>query len=274
MRSWKTLAVSSPATGVVHVELNRPKKLNAMNGTFWTEIRECFIQLASDPDCRAIVLSARGRIFTAGLDIKDGSQSILSKGAKDIGRKALAIRKSIFRAQEAFSIIEKCPQPVIAAVHSGCVGGGVDLIAACDIRYCSEDSWYTIKEVDVGLAADVGTLQRLPKIVGNDSLVRELAFTARRFDSQEALRFGLVSRVLADKQELLNAAIATATLIATKSPIAIYGTKVNLNYSRDHSVKDGLDYMATWNMSMLQSKDFYTAIVAGMQKKKPTFAKL
>lgn len=274
MRSWKTLAVSSPATGVMHVELNRPKKLNAMNGTFWTEIRECFTQLASDTDCRAIVLSARGRIFTAGLDIKDGSQSILSKNAKDIGRKALAIRKSIFTAQEAFSVIEKCPQPVIAAVHSGCVGGGVDLITACDIRYCSEDSWFTIKEVDVGLAADVGTLQRLPKVVGNDSLVRELAFTARRFDSQEALQFGLVSRVLADKQKLLDAAISTATLIATKSPIAIYGTKVNLNYSRDHSVKDGLDYMATWNMSMLQSKDFYTAIVAGMQKKKPKFAKL
>lgn len=275
--SWKTLAVSSPKTGVVHVELNRPKKLNAMNTTFWREMKKCFTELAADTSCRAIVLSARGRLFTAGLDIKDAALSSMSseKGKrKDVGRKAFAIRKSIFMCQDAFSVIEKCPQPVIAAVHSKCVGGGVDLITACDIRFCSEDSQFTIKEVDVGLAADVGTLQRLPKVVGNDSLVRELAFTGRWFDAQEALRFGLVSRVLPDKQELVNAAISLATQIASKSPIAVYGTKVNLNYSRDHSVEEGLDYMATWNMAMLQSKDLAVAMTAGVMKKKATFANL
>ncbi|OXB51870.1 hypothetical protein ASZ78_007018, partial [Callipepla squamata] len=149
-------------------------------------------------------------------------------------------------------MLEKCPKPVIAAVHGACIGGGVDLVSACDIRYCSQDAWFQVKtdsvspnatqEVDIGLAADVGTLQRLPKIVGSQSLVNELAFTARKMMAPEAQSCGLVSRVFPDKAALLQGALELAAAIAARSPVAVQGTKVNLLYSRDHSVPDSLRY--------------------------------
>ena len=178
---------------------------------------------------------------------------------------------------------------MIAAVHAGCIGGGVDLVTAADIRYCTQDAFFQIKEVeignqnkklilfvffftftfDLGLAADVGTLQRLPKVIGSDSLVRELAYTARKMFADEAAQAGLVSRVFPDKETLLKAALETASLIAGKSPVAIQGTKHNLNYSRDHSIEEGLSYMTTWNAAMLQSEDLRIAAMASMDRKGP-----
>ncbi len=156
--------------------------------------------------------------------------------------------------QESFTAIEKCPQPVIAAVHSACIGGGVDLLCACDIRYASKDSFFSIKEVDVGLAADVGTLQRMPKIVGNEGFVRELAYTARRFDAKEAFERGFITRVLECKDATLKAALETAEVIASKSPVAVVGTKRFLVHARDHTVQEGLEYAANWNMVMLETE--------------------
>ncbi|KAK3094008.1 hypothetical protein FSP39_022832 [Pinctada imbricata] len=284
---FETLKVTRPKENVVHVELNRPQKLNAMNQAFWRECRDCFNQLSHDEDCRVIVLSGSGRVFTAGLDLMDMADISVMQSDMDVGRKAFHIRKSLQDYQESFTSIEKCTKPVIAACHNACIGGGIDMISACDIRYATNCAWFQIKEVDIGLAADVGTLQRFPKIIGNDSLCRELCYTARKFFSDEAKQMGfhvmclvcnyvylIFSRVFADKDSMMEGALETASIIASKSPVAVQGSKVNLIYSRDHSVKEGLDYMAAWNQGMLQSEDVMKAAMAGMQKTQAVFSKL
>lgn len=274
--SYTTLNVTRPRDYVVQVELNRPEKRNAMNGAFFSEIGECFNKLSEDGDCRAVVLSGAGTLFTAGLDLTDLGTVIAIREDPDLdmSRKANKLRKFLTKWQEDFSQIEKCSKPVIAAIHSACVGGGVDMTAACDIRYCTEDAWFQIKEIDLGLAADLGTLQRFPKVIGNDSYARELAFTARKFYADEARQMGYVSRILPDKASLLEAALDTASLIASKSPIAVQGTKLSMVYSRDHSVQEGLDHIAVWNQSMLQSEDMIEAAGASMQKREAKFSKL
>lgn len=272
---FETLNVTRPREFVVQVEMNRPKKLNAMNRAFWRECRECFQRLSTDKDCRVVVLSGAGKIFTAGLDLADMSDiGIISNPELDPSRKAFMFRNTIKDYQETFTVIEKCSKPVIAAIHSACVGGGVDMTSACDIRYCTGDAWFQIKEVDIGLAADVGTLQRFPKIVGNDSLVRELCFTARKFYSDEAKQMGFVSRIFQDKEAMMGGALEVASLIASKSPVAVQGTKISLVYSRDHGVQEGLDHVGLWNQGMLQSEDVMKSVMAAMEKKQPTFSKL
>lgn len=260
---------------MVRVEMNRPEKRNAMNMAFWSELRTVFQELNTDSDCRAVVLTGAGKIFSAGLDLMDFGQNLMANfDSEDVGRKAYKIRSFIQDFQETFTSIEKCSKPVVAAIHNACVGGGVDMTSACDIRYCSQDTWFQIKEVDIGLAADVGTLQRFPKVIGNDSTARELAFTARPFYAEEAKQIGFVSRILENKEACIEAALDTASLIASKSPIAVQGTKVSMVYSRDHSVAEGLNHVATWNQAMLQSEDLTKAAQAMMEKKQPKFSKL
>jgi len=291
--NFETLQVTSPCPNVLQVSLNRPEKLNAMNKAFWLEMSSCFDEIADDDDCRAVVVAAEGRIFTAGLDLGDVSlvQS-LSGGAAmgddddfdddddensdrpDVSRKAFSIHRLVLKFQDSFTSIERCPKPVIAAIHGACIGGGVDLVSACDVRYATQDAFFQIKEVDVGLAADVGTLQRLPRIVGGDSLVRELCYTARKMGAEEALKCGLVSRLLEDKDAVVAAALQTAELIAEKSPVAVQGTKHNLVFARDHSVPESLRYMASWNAAMLQSEDVMKSAVAAMSREKPKFKNL
>ncbi|XP_040030700.1 delta(3,5)-Delta(2,4)-dienoyl-CoA isomerase, mitochondrial [Gasterosteus aculeatus] len=274
---YTTLAISHPAESVTHVELHRPEKRNAMNKAFWSEMVDCFNEIAVDPGCRVVVVSGAGKVFTAGIDLMDMASDVLMPEGDDTARIAWNMKRVIAKYQETFSVIEKCPKPVVVAVHGACVGGGVDLITACDIRLCTQDAWFQIKEVDIGLAADVGTLQRLPKVIGSRSLVNELALTARKMFADEAKSSGLVSRVFADKEAMIAAALEMADEIAVRSPVAVQGTKVNLIYSRDHSVAEGLDYMATWNMSMLQTQDVMKSAQASMEKKSPrsiTFSKL
>lgn len=274
---YTTLAVSHPAECITHVELHRPEKRNAMNRAFWSEMVECFNEIAGDPNCRVVVFSAAGKVFTAGIDLMDMASDVLNPEGDDTARVAWNVKKVIAKYQETFSVIEKCPKPVVVAVHGACVGGGVDLITACDIRLCTQDAWFQVKEVDIGLAADVGTLQRLPKVIGSRSLVNELALTARKMFADEAKSSGLVSRVFADKEAMMAAALELAGEIAGRSPVAVQGTKINLVYSRDHSVAEGLDYMATWNMSMLQTQDVMKSAQAAMEKKSPktiAFSKL
>jgi len=274
---YTTLAISHPAESITHVELHRPEKRNAMNKAFWREMVDCFTEIAGDPDCRVVVVSGAGKTFTAGIDLMDMASEVLQPQGDDTARLSWNLRKTIAKYQETFSVIEKCPKPVVVAVHGACVGGGVDLITACDIRLCTQDAWFQVKEVDIGLAADVGTLQRLPKVIGSRSLVNELALTARKMYADEAKSSGLVSRVFADKEALMAGALEMAGEIAGRSPVAVQGTKINLIYSRDHSVAEGLDYMATWNMSMLQTQDVMKSAEASMEKKSPktiTFSKL
>ncbi|XP_061733497.1 delta(3,5)-Delta(2,4)-dienoyl-CoA isomerase, mitochondrial isoform X2 [Nerophis ophidion] len=274
---YTTLAISRPAEAVTHVELHRPNKRNAMNKAFWSEMVDCFNEIADDPDCRVVVFSAAGKVFTAGIDLMDMAGDILQPEGDDTARISWNVRKTITKYQNTFSVIERCPKPVLVAVHGACVGGGVDLITACDIRLCTQDAWFQVKEVDVGLAADVGTLQRLPKVIGSRSLVNELALTARKMHADEAKSAGLVSRVFADKEAMMTGALEMAGEIAARSPVAVQGTKVNLVYSRDHSVAEGLEYMAAWNMSMLQTQDVMKSAQASMEKKDiktVTFSKL
>ncbi|KAB1273318.1 Delta-dienoyl-CoA isomerase; mitochondrial [Camelus dromedarius] len=260
--SYESLRVTAPQKHILHVQLNRPEKRNAMNKAFWREMVVCFNKIVDDDDW---------------IDLVDMASELFKPQGTDVARNSWQLRSLITRYQETFSVIEKCPKPVIAATHGGCIGGGVDLITACDIRYCAQDAFFQVKEVDVGLAADVGTLQRLPRVIGNQSLVNELAFTARKMMADEALNSGLVSRVFPDKEVMLDAAFALASEISSRSPVAVQGTKINLIYSRDHSVTDGLNFMKSWNMSMLQTEDVIKSVQALVEKKDlktVTFSKL
>uniref|UniRef100_A0A8C4WS76 Enoyl CoA hydratase 1, peroxisomal n=1 Tax=Eptatretus burgeri TaxID=7764 RepID=A0A8C4WS76_EPTBU len=202
---------------------------------------------------------------------------LLNIEGEDTARKSWHLRQFIKQCQDSFSVLEKCLKPVIAAVHGACIGGGIDMITACDIRLCTHDAWFQVKEVDIGLAADVGTLQRLPKVIGNRSLVCELAYTGRKMMSDEAHCCGLISQIFQDKDSMMDGAFELASEIASKSPVAVQGTKRNLLYSRDHTIQDSLEYMAAWNMSMLQTDDVVKSAGAVMQKKtskEVTFSKL
>lgn len=195
--------------------------------------------------------------------------------ATDVSRKGKIFDEWIELYQKSITSLEKCDKPVIACTHSAVVGAGVDLITAADIRYCTKDSWFCVKEVDIGMAADVGTLQRLPKVIGSQSLVRELCFTARKLQSAEAEKCGLVSKVFEDKNSMLEEAIKIAEAIASKSPVAVQGTKRNIVYSMEHTNQEGLDHIRQINKLSLQSEDFFNAVIAGQSKGEvPVFSKL
>jgi len=278
LREFQTLRVSTFDDGaIVVVTLNRPKKHNAMNYPFWCEFPQCFPSLETIGSARVIIVRGEGVSFSAGLDTTDERiTGIQSEQQPDVARNALSVRQKILWMQASLTAPEKCPIPVIAAVHGACVGAGVDLITACDIRLCSADALFSIREVKLGLAADVGTLQRLPRVVGNESLVRELSFTGSNFDAITAHQMGLVSSVVdGSKKEVFAEAIALARKIAVLSPVAVASTKANLIYSRDHaSVADGLEYQATWNAFALQSHDVKASATAKAVREAPVYSKL
>ncbi|XP_011870431.1 PREDICTED: delta(3,5)-Delta(2,4)-dienoyl-CoA isomerase, mitochondrial [Vollenhovia emeryi] len=276
MSTYKTLAVSTPKPFVYMVKLNRPEKLNAINPTMWREFKECFDGLSTNPDCRVVILSGAGRVFCAGIDLQgmlELGQSVAEH--EDIARKCKVLEHKIKDYQDSFTALEKCSKPVIAAVHGACIGAGVDMISAADIRYASSNAYFQIKEVDIGMAADVGTLQRFPKVVGSDSLARELVYTARKYPATEALESGFISRMLDNEESLLNKSIEVAEDIASKSPVGVQGSKMSLVYSRDHSVQEGLDHIVMQNKAMLQSEDFLNATMAQAARgDPPIFSKL
>lgn len=278
MSQFKTLKIVEEKEFVYNVQMNREKKLNALNTVMWLEIGEAFKLLGDDPDCRVIIFSGNGKAFCAGIDLNDLMKlgSVVNDDELDTARKSVMMFKTIKQFQNSFMEIEKCPKPVIAAIHGPCVGGGTNMVTFADIRYCTQDAWFQVKEAALGLCADVGALQRLPKLIGSQSLVRELCFTARKVDSNEAGQCGFVSKVFDDKESMMSAVIALAESIAVMSPVAVQGTKINLNYARDHSVEEGLDFVAHWNKSMLQSEDLMKAAMALMSKSEepPQFAKL
>lgn len=273
---YKTLAVSVPKEFVYMVKLNRPEKLNAINNAMWSEIKDCFDTLGRNPECRVVILAGSGKSFCAGIDLFDmmGLGQELAEH-EDVARRCNVLKRKIQSYQETCSSLEKCPKPVIAAVHGACIGGAIDMISAADIRYCSSDAWFQIKEVGIGMAADVGTLQRFPKIIRSDSLARELVYTARKFLAPEALQNGFVSRVTDTPESLMEESIKLGESIAVKSPVAVQVSKASLVYSRDHSVQDGLDHIAIYNQTMLQSEDFTNAAMAEATKgDPPVFSKL
>lgn len=275
--SPKYFNITFPQEYVAHVEINRPNQLNAFFEAMWIELGHTFAQLSTDPSVRSIVLSGAGdKAFTAGLDVKAASQGLLSDNSSvsDSARKAVHLRREIASFQECVSSLEKCEKPVIVVLHGFSLGLAIDLSTAADVRVCAKNVQFAVKEVDIGLAADVGTLSRLPKVVGNFGWVKDVCLTARLFGAEEALRVGFVSEVYDEKEGAVRAAIEHASLIASKSPIAVQGTKELLNWSRDHTVQDGLRYTTVWNSAALQTGDVQTALLSGIQKRKPTFEKL
>jgi enoyl-CoA hydratase len=257
------------ADHIAHVRINRPDKLNAMNAAFWAEIVEVFNWIDNHDDVRVVVLSGAGKHFSSGIDLALLA-SVAAELGDDVGRNARRLRQTILRMQASFNAVDRCRKPVLAAIHGYCLGGAVDLIAACDMRYAAADARFAILEVDMGMAADVGTLQRLPRIIG-EGMLRELAYTGRMIEAEEAQRIGLINRSYADHETLLEGVLGIAREIAAKSPIAIEGTKEMIGYMRDHRVDDGLEHVAIWNSAMLQSVDLKLAMAAHLSKQKPVF---
>ena len=235
----------------------------------WIELAQIFNHLSEDPSVRAIVLSGAGdKAFTAGLDVKAASQGLLSdQQDTDPARKAVNLRRHIAPFQDCITAVERCEKPVVVAMHGFSLGLAIDLSTAADVRVCSRDVRFAVKEVDIGLAADIGTLSRLPKVVGNFGWVKEVALTARIFGADEALRVGFVNSVYDSKQAAVQRALELAGLMASKSPVAVQGTKEILNWSRDHSVQDGMLFylsilcLGDWSLTGL----FRTSVYDGLE---------
>ncbi len=255
---------------VAQVSFNRPEKANSLHMPAWEEMKSVFEELDEDPEARAIVLTGEGKHFCAGIDLETLMDMQKYNSISCPGRRSEKLRRFILEFQDTITAIEKCRKPVLAAIQNACVGGGVDIISACDMRYCTDAAYFAIKEVDLGLVADIGTLQRLPNIL-NPGIVSELAYTGRKVMGEEAAKIGLVNQTFPTQEDMMNRVMELAKMIASKSPLVIRGTKEMLLYKRDHSVEESLNYMATWNAAMLMSEDLMEAFQASMQKREPVF---
>ena len=260
---------------VAHVVMNRPDELNTMVPAFWEELPAIVDEISDRGEARALVISSTGRHFTAGMDL-----SVFTGGSLDgrdstteTGRVRAQLRLTALRLQESFSALEKARMPVLCAIQGGCIGGGVDMVTAADMRYASADAFFCIQEINIGMTADVGTLQRLPKIVP-EGVVRELAYTGRRMTAQRAYEIGLVNEVFETHDDLVAGALDIAAEIASKSPLAVWGSKEMITYARDHSTADALNYIATWQTGMFQPADMLEAFAAKADKRDPDFQNL
>ena len=263
-------------SNIANIILSRPEQLNSMSRKFWVELPEILEEVNRNSEIRVLIISSTGKHFCAGMDLSafdNGVANIPKEKRPDNARIGEALYRSAKELQEYISKLEKIRVPVIAAIHGGCIGGAVDLVTACDIRLATTDAFFCIQEINIGMAADVGTLQRLPRIIP-DSKMRELAYTGRRMLADEAKESGLVSDVYNSQEEMVNAAKEMANEIAKKSPIAIYGLKALMNYSRDHTISDSLDFNALWSGAMLSQRDMEEAIKAFVEKREATFGKM
>jgi enoyl-CoA hydratase/carnithine racemase len=233
---------------------------------FFEQIAEWFDDFDRDPDVRVVIIKAEGKSFCAGTDLNEAS-ALLSQNSAD-GRDRMC--KKIMELQQSLTEIEQCRKPVIAAIHSHCIGAGLDLICACDIRLATQDAIFSIRETRMGIIADVGTLQRLPYIIGH-GWFRELALTGRDFTATEALQIGLITRICEDQPALVREAEKLAAQIAACPPLTVQGAKEVINYSRDHGIEAGLQYVAQKNAAALPSEDLFEAIAAFMEKRAPVF---
>ena len=259
---------------VAHIRLKRPEELNSMVPEFWTELPQIVEEFDASGEARAIVVSSTGKHFTAGMDLAafgSGANGLEDRGER--GRTRAELRRRILHLQDSFSCLDRARVPVLAAVQGGCIGGGVDLISACDVRYCTEDAFFCIQEINIGMTADVGTFPRLPHILPQ-GLVRELADTGRRLYAQEARDSGLVNCVYENHAALLDGVLAKAGEIAARSPLAVWGSKEMLNYARDHTIADGLDYIATWQTGMFTPDDMVESFQAKKEQRDANYADL
>ncbi len=258
---------------IAHLVLSRPETLNAMDLAFWRELPEIVEALDADAAARVIVLSSTGRHFTAGMDLSVFGSEEFTRGQDQEATRGPAVYDLVRHLQRTMSCLERCRMPVLAAIQGGCVGGGVDLTTACDVRYATEDAFFVIQEINIGMTADVGTFPRLTQLVP-EGVVRELAYTGRRMPAARAKEVGLVNEVYPDQPTMLAAVLETAREIAEKAPLAVYGSKRMMNYARDHSTEDTLDYIGVWNAAMLQPATMAEAFAATTEKRPAKFAEL
>ena len=255
---------------VAHVRLNRPDELNTMTAAFWRELPEIVTRISDDASARVVVISSTGKHFSAGMDLSVFLGDELAGETAELGRRQARMRSNAQVLQWSFTALEKARVPVLAAVQGGVIGGAVDLVTACDVRYASADAFFCVQEINIGMTADVGTLQRLGNLVP-EGFAREMAYTGRRVPAARAYEVGLVSEVYADHDSLVLGVLETAREIASKSPLAIWGTKVAMNYARDHSVDDSLEQIATWQSGMFQPDDMTEAFTAKAEKRDAVF---
>ena len=263
------------ADHVAHLRLNRPQALNSMVPDFWRELPAIVRDVDRNAKARVIVLSSTGKHFCAGMDLSvftDGNAAT-EVGERDRFVRGEALRHTVKTLQDSFVALDQARIPVLAAIQGGCIGGGVDMVSACDIRYCTTDAFFCIQEINLAMTADVGTFPRLCKLIP-DGWVRELAYTGRRLPAARAREIGLVNEVFADHETMLRAVLDTAREIANKSPLAVAGSKVMINYARDHTISDGLDYIATWQSGMFAPQHMAESFVARQEKRMPAYPDL
>lgn len=256
---------------VAHLVLNRPAELNTMHPLFWRELDAVLSQLHQEGTARALVISSTGRHFSAGMALETFAGAISMDDQSPEGR--AAIFDTLTEMQATFSKLENLRMPVIVAIQGGCIGGAVDMVTACCMRYASADAFFCIQEINIGMVADVGTLQRLPKLLPM-ALVKELAYTGRRLSADKALAHGLVNEVLPTHEATVAAALQAAKEIASKPPVAIWGTKQVLHYARDHSTEDSLRHMGWLQGAIWSNANVREAISAMQQKREAKFAPL
>lgn len=258
---------------IAHIRMIRPDKANSMIPEFWDELPQIVNQLSDGNDARAIVLSAEGRHFCSGMDLSvfaDNNDVSVQSDAKHISRQRASFRTTALQLQRTFSCLEESRLPVLSAIQGACIGGGIDMVSATDLRYATKDAFFCIQEINIGMTADVGTLQRMPKLVP-EGVVRELAYTGRNMSASEAKERGFVNEIYEDQDAMDDAILEIAKQIASKSPMAIWGTKQTLNYGRDHSVADSLEYIATWNAAMFDPDDMAEAFMAQTENRDAEF---
>jgi len=259
---------------IAHIVLNRPEAFNSMPRAFWNELPTLVHDIDDHAKARVIVISSTGKHFTAGMDLSvftDG-EGVNASGADEYSR-AEAFRQFVLTLQGSFSCLDNARMPVIAAIQGGCIGGGVDFVSACDIRYATDDAFFQIQEINIGMTADVGTFPRLCKLIP-EGWVRELAYAGRRLPAQRAKEIGLVNETFPTQEAMLAHVMEIAAEIATKAPVAVAGSKRMINYARDHTIADGLDYIATWQAGMFAPPHMMEAFAAKAQKRAPKFADL
>ena len=260
--------------GVGHLILDKGEDLNKMTMNFWYELPKILDEIDKDASLRVLILSSTGKHFCAGMDLKNfgtlGNDAEKKTNVPDKARIGESLYRVAKELQDMLSKLEKLRIPVLAGIQGGCIGGGLDLVTAADMRFASKDAFFCIQEVNIGMAADIGTLQRLPRVIP-EGKVRELAYTGRRMPAEEALETGLVNKVYESQEDMVSGLKEMAAVIASKSPLAVYGTKAILNFSRDHTIAEGLEYNALWSGAMLPQEDMAEAMMSNMEKRDPEF---
>jgi len=261
--------------GVAHIQLKRPEAMNTMTRAFWNELPAIVKHIDDNALARCIVITSTGKHFSAGMELSvftDG-EGVTEERSGDRHVAGESFRHHVHHLQDTFSCLDRARMPVIVAIQGGCIGGAVDFVSACDIRYATTDSFFCIQEINIGMTADVGTFPRLCKLIP-EGWVRELAYTGRRLPAAKALAIGLVNELFDSHEALVAHALATAREIAEKSPLAVAGSKVMINYARDHTIADGLDYIATWQTGMFSGPHMAEAFKAKMEKRPAMFPDL